>query len=122
MAEKTNANCKICGKPYYMCMACESVKNLNPWKMHTDTSEHYKIYQIIHGYSTKIYNKEEARKRLENVNLSDLHELRANIQEMIRTIMTEDGYCIEKNVGKPKIVRKKRVQKTEDVDADVSEN
>lgn len=121
MAEKFNANCKICGKPYYMCMACESVKNLNPWKIHTDTSEHYKIFQILHGYSTKVYSKEEAKQRLGNVDLSDLRELRENIQNVIKTIMAEENDGSDAT-AQAKPVRKKRVPKVEDAQENMSEN
>ena len=36
---------------------------LSPWKIHTDTAEHYKIYQIIHGLSTNAYSKAEAKEK-----------------------------------------------------------
>ena len=87
MSEKINATCKICGKGYHLCASCKNIMDLNPWRKHTDTSEHYKIYQIIRGYSIKLYNKEEAKQKLQNVDLSDLHELKKNIQEIIKEIM-----------------------------------
>lgn len=86
---ENNTTCKICGKGYYICMSCKSHK-LNPWKTYTDTPEHYKIFQVIHGYSTGVYNKVEAKQRLESIDLSDLKELRENIQLVIKEIMSDN--------------------------------
>lgn len=91
MTNKNNATCRICGKPYHLCASCKDFNILYPWKLHTDTAEHYKIYQIIHGYSTGIYNKSEAKERLENVDLSDLKTLRENIQAIINEIIKSDN-------------------------------
>ena len=90
MAEKINATCAICGKGYHLCMSCNDMISLTPWKKHTDTSEHYKIYQIIHGYSTKVYTKAEAKVKLKKVDLSDFDTLRDNIKAVITDIMGVD--------------------------------
>ena len=89
MAEKLNATCSICGESYHLCASCKSMMELSPWKIHTDTSEHYKIYQIIHGYSVGLYTKPEAKAKLKNVDLSDLDNLRENIKSIIKDIMDE---------------------------------
>ena len=90
MAEKINATCAICGNGYHLCMSCKDMISLTPWKKHTDTSEHYKIYQIIHGYSTKVYTKAEAKAKLKKVDLSDFDALRDNIKSVITDIMGAD--------------------------------
>lgn len=90
MAEKINATCAICGNGYHLCMSCKDMISLTPWKKHTDTSEHYKIYQIIHGYSTKVYTKAEAKVKLKKVDLSDFDTLRDNIKSVITDIMGAD--------------------------------
>lgn len=97
MNKELNATCAICGSRYHMCITCKSIMELNPWKIHTDTSEHYKIYQILHGYSVGIYNKKEAKLKLKMVDLSDFDSLRDNIKDLINIIMAEDE---EDNVGK----------------------
>lgn len=91
MAEKINASCSICGKGYYMCLSCKDLMALSPWKIHTDTSEHYKIYQIIHGYSTGVYNKEEAKSKLQMVDLSDLDSFREHIKVLIKDILNDEN-------------------------------
>lgn len=90
MQKSTNAICAICGNGYYICMKCNDLRNLNPWKLHTDTIEHYKIYQVIHGYSTGVYTKKEAKEKLKNIDLSDINNLRANIKSTIFDIMNDN--------------------------------
>lgn len=90
MAEKNNAYCAICGNPYHLCMSCRDALKANPWKIHTDTSEHYKVYQIIHGLSTKVYTKDEAKTKLKNVNLDDVESFRPHIKEIIKDILKEN--------------------------------
>lgn len=90
MAEKNNATCAICGKPYHVCISCKDVVSVNPWKKHTDTSEHYKVYQILHGYSTGVYTKEEAKKKFEAVDMSDLSTFRTGVKKAIEEIMREE--------------------------------
>ena len=63
MANKVNSTCSICGKGYYKCLSCQSEINAAPWKRYTDTSEHYKIFQVIRGYNTGLYTKEQAKER-----------------------------------------------------------
>lgn len=98
MAEKINATCAICGKGYHLCMSCNDMISLTPWKKHTDTSEHYKIYQIIHGYSTKVYTKAEAKDKLKKVDISDFDTLRDNIKAVITDIMDADVAAPAKKV------------------------
>lgn len=100
MAEKINATCAICGKGYHLCMSCKDMISLTPWKKHTDTSEHYKIYQIIHGYSTKVYTKAEAKVKLKKVDLSDFDTLRDNIKAVITDIMGVDVAAPVKRVAR----------------------
>lgn len=86
---KLNAKCAICGTPYHMCMSCGKDKGL-VWKRFCDTPEHYKIYQVVHGYTTGLYTKTEAAKKLKNIDLSDIDKLRENIREILVGIMGND--------------------------------
>lgn len=98
MAEKNNATCSICGKDYHMCLSCKDSMQLAPWKVHTDTSEHYKVFQIIRGVSTGVYNKDEARTKLKNVDLSDLNSFRPHIKKVIKDILKEPTARVVKRV------------------------
>lgn len=90
MAEKLNATCSICGKKYHKCVSCKSQLASAPWKIYTDTSEHYKIFQVIRGFNNGVYTKDEARERLKSIDLSDLNTLRDHIKKIIKDIMRED--------------------------------
>lgn len=86
MTDKNNATCAICGKGYVMCYSCDKGDASKHWKLHCDTPEHYKIFQIIHGYTSGVYTEAEAAKKLGKVDLSDFDELRDNIKETINKI------------------------------------
>ena len=104
MAGKINSECSICGKGYSV---CNSNKNLEPWKNHTDTSEHYKIYQILHGYTTGVYTKAEAKSKLQTVDLSDLETFREHIKASIKDILKDENV----SMPKAKSVRKRKTTK-----------
>lgn len=89
MAEN-NAVCSICGKEYHVCLSCHDSIKVNPWKVFTDTSEHYKVFQVVRGLSTKIYTKEEARDKLKNINLEDLEFYMPNIKKTIKDVLKEE--------------------------------
>lgn len=90
MAKENNAVCSICGKEYYMCLSCLDAIKANPWKVHTDTPEHYKIFQVVRGFSTGVYEKSEAREKLRNVDLRDIEIFRPHIKDIIKNILEED--------------------------------
>ena len=73
-----------------MCLSCKDKMKMSPWKMYTDSAEHYKIHQIIHGLSTKVYTKDEVKSKLKNVDLSDLETFKPNIKSIIKDILKEE--------------------------------
>ena len=101
LSEKNNVWCAVCGKPYHLCMSCEDVRRLSPWKIFTDTPEHYKVFQIVKGYNVGIYTKDEANEKFKNVDLSDIDEFRDIVKEKI----------IEITAGNKQSVKKKKVNK-----------
>ena len=114
IAEKNNATCSICGKGYYMCRSCKDQMRLNSWKLHTDTSEHYKVYQILHGVSIGIYTKLEAKKKFQNVDLTDIDTFRPEIKKLVKSILNEKEPKIESNNEIPKNNRsEKKTKKSE---------
>lgn len=115
MANKNNATCSICGKEYYACLSCRDALKANPWKIHTDTSEHYKVYQIIHGLSTNVYTKDEAKAKLKNVNLNDIESFRPHIKEIVKDILKEEK-SIEIEVEKVKPIETEVIKAEENLD------
>lgn len=90
MTNKLNAKCAICGKPYHMCYSCDKKNAQLVWKRFCCCPEHYKIYQLVHGYTTGLYTKSEAKRKLKNIDTSDIDELRPNIREILVGIMGND--------------------------------
>jgi hypothetical protein len=101
MSEQINATCTICGNGYHMCLSCKDKKELSPWKMYTDTAEHFKIHQIIHGFSTGVYDRNEVKNKLKNVDLSDLDTFKPNIKLIIEDVLNEE--VIENVVDNEKV-------------------
>lgn len=99
MAEKNNATCSICGKKYYICLSCRDSMKANPWKMYADTSEHYKISQIVKGFYNGVYNKDEANDRLKNVDLSGLNGFLPHIKKIIEDIIKEDEEVVVETIS-----------------------
>ena len=95
MQGKNNAVCSICGNSYYMCRSCKEMIKNKPWQLHTCNSEHYKIYQTLHGLNTNVYTKEEAKSKLKMIDLSDFDNLRDNIKNIINEIINEDKNVVE---------------------------
>lgn len=106
MAEN-NAVCSICGKEYYACLSCHDSMKVNPWKVFTDTSEHYKVHQAIKGYSTGVYTKDETRVKLKNINLEDLESYRPNIKKIIKDILKEEAVA-ETNIVEAGVVTEEK--------------
>ena len=102
-----------------MCLSCKDSMQLAPWKVHTDTSEHYKIFQIVRGYSTGVYNKDETRKKLKNVDLSDLNTFRPRIREIIEDILKEPAARV---VKKNEIAEKLAVDKIDKAETEKGDN
>lgn len=79
---------------------------MSPWKMYTDSAEHYKIHQIIHGYSTKVYTEDEVRDKLKNVDLSDLETFKPNIKAIIKDILKKEEVVEKAHVEEEMVVEK----------------
>lgn len=118
MAEVNNATCSICGKGYRLCLSCKDAMDMKPWKLHTDTAEHYKVYQILHGYSTGVYTKSEAKNKLQMVDLSDLNTFRDSIKNTINDIMHERNV---KRASRNLAVEEPKNIVTDDVKVDTAE-
>jgi hypothetical protein len=64
--------------------------SLQPWKMFTDTAEHYKVFQAVRGLSTGVYSNDEFKSKLKNIDLSDLENYREHIKVLIKNALKED--------------------------------
>lgn len=112
MAENINAHCDICGVGYHVCNSCADQLKLRPWRVVTDTVDHYKIFLAIHTYSVT-GNKAKAKKELEKCNLTDKETFRPDIKAVIAEIMDNKGENIE-------TVETEKIDSTEDVSSGTS--
>ena len=95
MAEKNNATCSICGNSYYVCMSCKDSIRLQPWKVHCCSADCYKTYQVVRGFSTGVYTKNEFKSKLKNIDLSNLENYREHIKVLIKDALKEDEIVVE---------------------------
>lgn len=117
MAERNNAVCDICGKEYYVCLSCSDAMRLHPYKSFTDTAEHFKIFQVVKGFLTGVYSKEEAKEKFKNIDLKDIDSFKPHIKKIIKDILKEEKVdvkeviveeaAIDEIVAKPAVTRKK---------------
>lgn len=95
MAERDNATCSICGKSYYKCLSCRDSINLHPYKHYCCSVDCYKVFHLVRGYNTGVYNKDEFKFKLKNVNLNDLENYTESIKKLIKNVLKEDEPVIE---------------------------
>ena len=113
MAEKHNATCSICGNGYHTCYSCKDSMQLKPWKIHCCSVDCYKVFQVVRGFSTGVYTKDEFKVKLQNIDLSNLENYREHIKTLIKDVLKEDetvvkATAIEEVVAeKPAISRKR---------------
>ena len=94
MAEN-NAVCSICGKAYHLCLSCSDAMKLHPWKTYTDTQECFKVFQVVRGFSTGVYTKDEAKEKLQNVDLKDINSFRPHIKKIVKDILKEEKAVVK---------------------------
>lgn len=109
VAGNNNATCSVCGKSYHKCLSCRDSIKLQPWKVFTDTAEHYKVFQAVRGFSTGVYTKEEFKSKLENMDLSDLESYKEHIKVLIKGALKKDEAAVEESTTEEKMVVEKPV-------------
>ena len=90
MGEQNNATCSICGNPYHLCLSCKDSMKLHPWKIHCCSPDCYKTFQVVKGYNTGVYTKEEFKSKLKNIDLSNLENYKENIKALIKDTLKEE--------------------------------
>lgn len=82
-----NAKCAICDKDFDMKYHCNRNGASAPWMAHCDTAEHYKVFQIVNGYTTGVYEANDAKAKLEAVDTSDKDTYRPHIKAIVEKIL-----------------------------------
>ena len=95
MHEKNNAVCSICGKEYHVCLSCSDAMKLHPWKIYTESQNCFQVFQVVRGFSTGVYTKDEAREKLQNVDLKDIDSFRPHIKKIVKDILKEEKVVVK---------------------------
>lgn len=116
---ENNAICKICGKPYHVCLSCADAIRLKPWQTYCCSSDCYKVFQVVRGFSTGVYSKDEFKKKLQNIDLSDLDSYREHIKTLIKDVLKEEKnkeLVIAESIVETEsaIIEEKEVEKNEE--------
>lgn len=127
MEKNNNVKCVVCGKGYHLCMSCRDKIAMKPWKVLTDTPEHYKVHQVISGYRCGVYTKDEAKTALGNINIKDKNTYLDSVKKILDEILKVEKPIEVKTEKKfVKTVTSKKVQpkaeeKNEETDNDDKE-
>jgi hypothetical protein len=114
MAVNNNSTCDICGSKYHVCMSCKDSIKLQPWKIYCCSSDCYKTFQVVRGFSTGVYTKDEFKSKLKNIDLSNLENYREHIKVLIKDVLKEDK-IIESPIVEVAPVSRKRNHKVDKV-------
>ena len=103
-----NHYCVICGKGYHSCDSCSDIKKFRPWQKIADTSNHYKIYQILNDYVYEVISIAKAQELLKKCDISDYKTFKPNIVKTIDKIISfKEQKTQPKKVKKETVVSKK---------------
>ena len=90
MAKENNATCSICGSEYHVCLSCKDKMKLHPYKIYCCSPSHFQVFQVVRGFSTGVYDKDEFKSKLLNIDLSDLEDYRGHIKTLIKDVLKEE--------------------------------
>ena len=110
MSKEINHWCVLCGKGYHACDSCSDVKSFTPWRTLTDTITHYAIFQTLKDYNNKLISKEEAKRLLQNTDLSDKDTYKDNVKRMLDEIFMEENVV---DTPRKKTIKNKQEKLTE---------
>lgn len=90
MGKEINHWCVVCGKGYHACDSCNETKSFTPWRILTDTIEHFKIFTVLKDYNNKVITKKEARDLLANIDISDSDSFKESSKRVLEEILKQD--------------------------------
>lgn len=105
MSKEINHWCVVCGKGYHACDSCEKIKSYTPWRTLTDTIEHFAIFIVLKDYNNKIIDKQEARKLLENSDLSGRDSFKESSKKLLNEIFDNNITVESKKIKKKSSVK-----------------
>lgn len=88
--QKINHWCVVCGKGYHACDSCNKERSFTPWRVLTDTIEHYKIFMILKNYNNQLISKESAQEKLLSMDLTDMEFFKESAKKVLNQIFSVD--------------------------------
>lgn len=86
MVKKDNKKCILCGKTYTYCSRCEEFDHLPRWMEIYCSDNCRTIFNTLTEYNAKNITAEEATKRLEKCDMSDIDKYHEVNQKMVAEI------------------------------------
>ena len=86
MVKKNNKKCILCGKTYTYCSRCEEFDHLPRWMEIYCSDNCRTIFNTLTEYNAKNITAEEATKRLEKCDISDIDKYHEVNQKMVAEI------------------------------------
>lgn len=98
-------------------MGCGNAKQLQPWKTYCCSPDCYKVFQVVKGFSTGMYAKDEFKSKLNNIDLSNLESFRESVKIVIKDALKEDKPVakIVKEVKPVEVVTETKIAEVEEV-------
>lgn len=84
---KDERECVICGTHYSYCPNCADYSSEPRWKFLFHDQNCHDIYNVLNNYGAGIITKDEARTKLQGLNLSKKNSFRKDFREQIDDIM-----------------------------------
>lgn len=100
-----NRICLTCGKAYEYCGSCPSSLNLPVWKNLFDTENCKTVFETASDYAQKVINKESAKNKLSNCDVSNTYIFKPKIKTLVDEII---GECSEQITVKTKTTSRRK--------------
>ena len=82
---------------------------LAPYKVYCCSADCYKVFQVIRGFSTGVYAKEEFKSKLKNLDLSNLENYREHIKVLIKDALKEEKPVVKATKKAESIIEAKPI-------------
>lgn len=107
---KANAQCVVCGQPYYRCEKCIKLgsQGIFTWKLVTDTPQCFQIKSILDSYEAGLASEDDVRSAMESISVhSDIPMFVSPYKEIYEKVNSHKAELPTRNVNHKNRKRKK---------------
>lgn len=109
MSKEPNANCLVCGKPYYVCRDCNGI---NSWRRAACCPEHFQIRQVYLSHRDGELTDEQAKQGLQYIGVTSGDNLNEGYRQWVNNLFAPIVEYEEFIYEEPVVVTKKSSKKT----------